>query len=172
MSATLERRTLFEISAELRGIEEALEMAEGEMTPELEAWFSEITDDRDTKVNNYCWLISELTDHAKFLREEAARFSEWAKVNENKATRLKDRLLEFFQAHGIQKLVTPHFKPRIQANGGVAPLLLSVQPEELPEEFQKVVVTANQDEIRRVLSSGTELEFARLGERGFHLRIR
>jgi hypothetical protein len=166
------KRSLFDISAELRYIEDALEANEGEITPELEAWFADLADERDTKINNYCWLIDELQNHAKFLREEAARFNEWAKANENKATRLKDRLLEFFQAHGLQKMVTPHFKPRIQANGGLAPLLLSVLPEELPKEFQCIRIAANQDELRRVLASGQELEFARIGERGIHLRLK
>lgn len=175
MSAT--KRSLVEISDDLRAIDELMDEVGGELADaSLEHWFDSITAEigaqRDAKVDNYCALIDNLDAQAKRHREDAKRLAEWAQVDENKVRRLKERLLWFFEAQGLQRLVTAHYKPRIQSNGGVQPLAVNLRPEDLPEEFQRVTVEADNDRIRTFLESGEELEWAELLPRQTHLRIK
>ena len=166
-------RRLLDIGDDLRALDELLEECEGEIADAaLEQWFSELGAERDNKIDAYCYLIDDLTASAKRHKEDAAQLSKWAQTDENKADRLKKRLLEFFQSRGIQKLVTAHYKPSVRGNGGVQPVDMdpNLRPKELPEDFQ--VVTANTDAIREYLEAGEYLEYARLMPRGFHLRIR
>jgi hypothetical protein len=167
------KRSLIDIGDDLRALAELLEETGGEIVDEaLGRWFDEIGAERDQKIDRYCGLIDDLDAQAKRHREDAKRLSEWAQVDENKVKRLKERLLWFFEAHKIERLVTPHYKPRIQANGGVQPLNLKVEPSQLPEEFQRVVIEADSETIRRYLEDGGELEFAELLPRGRHLRVK
>lgn len=168
-----DKRTLYDISDDLWAIEAMLEETGEIVDGYIEEWLERVGDQRDMKVDSYCGLISELDARAERLRAEAKRLSEWARVEENKRDKLKERLKWFFEAHGIQRLVTAHFKPRIQANGGVLPLVLDEpDPLKLPEEFQKVRIEPDTEIIRSVLDSGDELPFAHYGPRGAHLRIK
>jgi len=167
------KRSLLDIGDDLRALDELMEECEGEIVDEaLEKWFSEIGAERDDKIDRYCFLIDDLTASAKRHKEDAATYAKWAATDENKAKRLKERLRDFFEAHGIAKLETAHYKPRVQNNGGVQPLDIDggINPLDLPEDFQ--IVQANADAIREYLQSGEELEYARLLPRGTHLRIR
>ena len=92
-------------------------------------------------------------------------------MDANGAKRLKDRLLLFFQAHGIKSLETPRFRVGVQLNGGVAPLVIA-NPNDVPEDYCKVKVEPDNQSIRAALEAGTQLPFAKLGERGYSLRIR
>ena len=51
-------------------------------------------------------------------------------------------------------------------------MIMSASPDELPQEFQKVTIEANNEAIRKALDEGQELEFAQYGERGESLRIK
>lgn len=167
------KRSLVDISGDLRAIEDLLEETCGEIVDEaLEKWFDELGTERDRKIDNYCALIDDLDSQAKRHREDAARLAEWAQTDENKVKRLKERLLWFFEAHRIDRLITAHYKPRICGNGGKQPLSVKVEAEKLPEEFQRHIIEPNTDAIREFLQAGEELEFAELLPRGQHLRIK
>jgi hypothetical protein len=47
-----------------------------------------------------------------------------------------------------------------------------INAEDLPQEFQKVTISANNDAIREALESGEQLGWARIGERGEHINIK
>lgn len=61
-------------------------------------------------------------------------------------------------------------------NGGRAPLVVdAVAPDEVDPDYTKTVparLELDRDYIRKVLDDGTPLPFARLGERGRHLKVR
>jgi len=166
-------RTLIDIGQDLHALDELMEECEGEIVDAaLEEWFNSLGAERDDKIDRYCFLIDDLTKSAERHKADAAAYSKWAQTDENKAKRLKKRLQEFFDAHGIKKIETAHYKPNVRGNGGVMPLDLApdLNPKKLPEEFQ--IVQPNVDAIREYLEAGEELEYATLLPRGQHLRLR
>lgn len=129
-------------------------------------------DEREAKVDAYCCLIAEINARAEARKAEAARLAENARVSENTVKRLKLRLLESFNAMGIGKLETERFTVSIARNGGLVPLEMDdVDPTTLPEQFQKVTVSVDNAAVREALKT-TDLPFAKLGERGQHVRIK
>lgn len=171
--------TLFDISRELLALDQLLDEIGGEITsPEAEQaidkLFAELGDARDEKIDNYAVYIAELEARTEARREQAARMTELAEADANRAAHLRKRLHQFFLLHNITKLDTARFKFVVANNGGKLPLDVRVAPEELPAPYrrEKVVVSADQDAIRLALEAGEPLEFAALGVRGTHLRIR
>ena len=62
-------------------------------------------------------------------------------------------------------------KASITKNGGKLPIVLTVDPKDLPFDFQRVKIEANSDAIRDALEHGQEVPGAELGERGEHIKI-
>lgn len=169
--------TLYEIGSDLHALEALLTEIGGDITEEaaeraIDAWLAEAHANLKAKADNYCGLIQELSARAKARKEESDRLATRARVDENAAKRLKDRLQFFLEAHDIPKLETARFKLSVQANGGVAPLILDVPADQVPEDFCKVRVEPDNKTIREALDAGKALPFAHLGQRGTSLRIR
>jgi hypothetical protein len=169
--------TLYSISGDLNSLDQLLTELNGELTDDevekiIDGWLEEITGARDEKVDAYCGLIREIEARREARHVEAKRLYDLAMVDENAVIRLKERLFWFFEAHGIQKLETVHFKVSVANNGGQQPINVKYPPNELPEEFQKLSVSADMKKLREVLETGETLPFAELLERGRHLRIR
>ncbi len=174
-------RSLFEIGDDLSALEELLtdldgEIPEGEIGTAIEEWFDALGEERDNKIRNYCALIEMMMLSADACEEEARRLTKLKRANENGAQRLKDRLKTFFEQHGIQKLDLGIFKPRIQANGGILPLIVPQgwerDPAEAPEVFQRRVIQLDRDAVREAIRNDEETHGACLGERGTQLRVR
>lgn len=170
--------TLYEISEELSALEAMLTEAGGEIPPEAEAeidaWLADVQGRRDEKVDNYCRLIRNLETRQAGRVAEAARLDDRARVDANTVSKLKARLLAFFDAHEIKTLDTALFHVTAQNNGGLVPLILKAGPEEMPAEFVEVVETRKPATaaIRAALEAGHALPFAELGPRGRGLRIK
>ncbi len=169
-------RTLFAISEDLQALYDRLEALGGDVTdPEVEAtldaWFEDLIEERDVKLDNYAALIRELEARAAARREEARRLTDRARRDEDQAAYLKNRLVLFFQQHGLKSVETRRYRLTVARRGGRAPVDLHVDPEALPEPFRRVKVSADLDAIREALERGETLEFAELGERGYSLRI-
>lgn len=173
-------RTLFEISDDLFALAQILDEEEGEVRPEtedaLDAFFSELGDERDRKIDNYCALIRHFEALSAVRKEEAKRLNASAQTLENRAARLKSRLFVFFKLHGLGKLSTDRFTVGTQKAGGKLPLLLNPtyasMPEALPDEFKKVVVAPDNDAIRKAVEEGRAGDVAEFGERTEFLSIR
>lgn len=179
---------IYEISKELAEIEYELTELGGEIPdgPEGEALLERLDNVlslETEKVDAYCALIKNLEARAKARNEEAKRMASLASAEENAAKRLKSRLQAHFKIHGKDGMETLRFKLAIQKNGGKIPVIVSPEaeanPEELPEQFRKVVFSVNRDALLEALQlpEGDETrmsaeQFAQLGERGEHLRIR
>ena len=170
------RKSLFDIGEDLILLEEALESCEGEETGEMEATILEFLgvakEELADKVDRYLVLIAEKTAIAKARKEEAARLAALAKEDENLAKRLKTTLQAFLESRGMTKMETPRHKLAIAKNGGKAPVMLRVEPKDLPSEFTQTIISADTDAIRKALEAGEILDFAELGDKGTHLRIR
>lgn len=169
------KRTLFTIGDDLEHLTELLDNAgdDAEQLTLINEWFETLGTERDTKLDNYASLISEMQGRAAIRKAEAQRMSELAASDELRAKQLKDRLKTFFEQHDIKKIDTQRYRLSL-CNNSTRPLVINpdTSPTDLPEPFQKVSVEANTTAIREALKAGTELSFAHLGEAGKHIRIK
>lgn len=167
--------SLYELTQEMKALDELLESAEN---PDDPAIFDAIQralalqDEREIKVDNYCCLIAELNARAAVRKAEADRLAENARRQEAKVKALKLRLMESLNTLGIKKLETERFTVSVANNGGALPLIVDPDLAEIPEPFQKITVSLDNEKVRAELAAGNELPFAKLGERGQHLRIK
>lgn len=173
--------TLLQISKDAEALEDLLdeyaEAHDGDITDiadVIDAWLVENTDDLKVKLDGYVSLILECEARAKARKEESKRVAELAKYDVNLAARLKERIKYFFEQHDLTRVDTTCARITLAKNGGKLPLIVdgTVPPEQLPQRFQKVSLSADNAAIRDALESGEELEFARLGERGKSIRIK
>lgn len=169
--------TLHEIDETLLTIGAILQEVGGDITEAdaeraIDEWLAETHDALDNKLDGYGALMREFGSRSAARKAEADRLYALAKVDANAEARLKSRLQYFFEAHGLEKIETDRFRFTLANNGGAKPVVLSCDPEDLPEHFQRVTVAADKTAIRDMLEAGQTLEFATLGERGRSLRIR
>ncbi len=168
-------RTLFDISQDLHGLADHLDNLEGDDQAQTEAviqWFEELGEERNQKLDNYAALIADLEARAQVRRDEAKRLVDRARIDENKAVLLKERLRLFFESHDLKTVETSRYRLTLAQNGGKLPLLVDVSVDALPEEYIRLTKAPALDAIRADLAAGKELPFARFGERGSSIRIK
>lgn len=96
--------TLFELSAEMAAIEDALIEGGGELTPELEQMLQENQQGLANKVDGYCAIIHKLSYTEDVLDAEIKRLQEKKKVAKNAKERLKNHVCETMGTFGMTKL--------------------------------------------------------------------
>lgn len=171
-------RTLHHLTTELLGVLNLIdieaEAGDGEISPELEEMLQKIESQLPTKIDGYVCVIRELMGYADECRAESQRLAARANAWENKATWLKGRILATMLAIGEKKIKTARNTVTVCNNGGKLPLHLPERIESVPEEYltSRTIIEPDSEKIRRELEAGKDLEFARLGERGVHLRIK
>jgi chromosome segregation ATPase len=175
------KRTLFDISEDLLTLADLLDEQDGDVTEteaQFDAWFSELGEERDAKLDAYAYLIKETESEADRIKDEIDRLRARKTAAENKAKRLKERLEIFLKVQDIEKIKTDRFTFALQKPGGkprveVAEYFTN-HPEELPESLRRVKFEANLEAIRELLETGgTEAEYyGRIVESEKRLRIR
>lgn len=147
-------------------------IAEDEMLDEdsMIGMLTLIGDDIVEKSDNVVKMIMNLTAEAEKFGKVSNEFLEKKTRCEKRAKRLKEYLYNNMNELGVNEIPNELFKIKIQANGGVAPLIIK-EGVKIPEEFQKVTTTIDNDKIREALKT-QELDFAELGELGTHLVIK
>lgn len=157
---------IYEISAEYMRLQTALENGE-----DVEAALEEIKDKLEVKADNYARVIRNLEAENKARRDEVQRQRDRIASNENTIEWLKANLVGAMRLEDKLKLRTDLFSFVIAKNGGKAPLVLDVAPEELPEELLKPR-EADKEAIRKYIEETGDLTYGHLEERGESLRIR
>jgi hypothetical protein len=174
-------KTLFNITADLDALADMLtevggEIGDDEQGAALEAWWQELGEERDKKIDNYCALIEELNQRTTVRASESERLANLAEVDRKAADRLKIRLREFLESQSINKLKTDRFNLTVAKNGGKAPLAIPDEwrnePATAPEQYHRRVIRLDVDAIRTDLESGRDVPGCRIEERGTHLRIK
>lgn len=177
-------RALFEIGADLEALNRLCEEAEESLdrAPEMDAaladWFEQLGAEQAQKAEAYRMLLVRLESEAAAAKAEAEQFEKMAKTRENRAKWLKGRMKEYMERMGMKKLLTSTGREfAIQKNGGVVPMLPEkILLETIPQEWHGLVtrteVVVDTKSIRERLERGDELPFARLGDRGSHIRVK
>lgn len=158
--------TLYEIKGAYLDVYNLDEVDEDTWFDTLESIEGELED----KADAYARLIKEFEYESAKFKAEAKRLADRQRVFDNRVKRMKERLYQTMTEMDIKEIPNDLFKIKIQANGGVAPLVIK-EGAEIPAEYQIVRTDINNDAIREALKT-QELDFAYLGERGSHLVIK
>lgn len=168
-------RPLYEINNDLMNLSDAIEQAK---TPEQQA---ELIDaylaaegDFEEKFDRYAGLIKCLEGMAELRKKEADRMKKMQKVDENKARRLRERLLFFMKAQDRPELNTERFRFKVVTNGGKQKLTLLKPLEEIPARFkvQELVEKVDDEAVRTAISDGELVEWAKLESKTERVDIR
>ena len=160
---------LYEIVAELQDFVTQNEGLEDEQAYKdtLEGLQGEL----DDKVGQWCRCIKNLEGERDAKKAEAQRLQSGVKALDNNIDRMKQTLMAYMQLCGRKNAGDQVISAKIVKNGGQAPVEVDIAPEELPARFKKVTIEADKNAIREALTAGEEFSFARLGERGEHIKI-
>lgn len=171
--------TLYEICGELQALHDLVTDAETdlgskEVLDTIHDWFWQNEESLNGKVEGYCKLIKEMQGHAQMQKAEAKRLSEQAKHRENAAKRLSDSLIHYLTVINRKSVDTGLFKVSVRNAGGMAPVVFKpgVNPEDVGMHYQKVTYDFDKTKIRQALLSGTDVDFAYLGEKSTYLSIK
>lgn len=171
-------QSLYDIEGDLIALWDLLAETGGDVsTPDVEStideWFASINNDLRTKVDGYCCLISEIESRAAARLTESTRLRQLANIDSRSAKGLRDRLHGFMERSGTKRLDTNRYRVTVAQNGGKRPLLVNddVDPELWKDFAVQPPPEIDLAALREHLDSGNVLEWARLGDRGSHLRI-
>lgn len=139
---------------------------------ELKEELAKINDDLETKADNYARIIKNIEGDVNAIDEELKRLQGAKASKMNAVKRMKENLMASMVETGKTKFKTELFAFGVQKNGGLAPLELTVKPEELPTEFQKVTITADNTALRKYIEETGDLSYGVLKDKGETLRIR
>lgn len=162
---------------ELAALSELLdEIPGGEITDEvsaiIEAWFAEIGEARESKIEAYCHLIRSHELRASIRSDEADRIKDLAKRDGAIVTKLRERLKFWFELTGTKKVETPRFRVSLSNVGGSLPVEIDPGAELNPQWIAtKVTTSPDRKAIHDALKSGVVVPGCRLGERQKSLRI-
>ena len=100
----MENRTLFQLSADMAAIEDALWENGGELTPEIEQALTETEQSLAVKTDSYNALIRKFASQADVIDAEIKRLTALKKTCQNAEKRLKSHICDTMALFGIDKL--------------------------------------------------------------------
>ena len=162
---------LYELTEEYAVLQEMCydpEVDEQTLRDTMEAVWGEIED----KADGYAKIVMGMKLDIEILKEEEARLNARRKHLEERSRWLKDNLEANMRALGKWKFKTAMFSFNIQKNGGLEPLVIDGNIDDIPGRFliPQPPVPDN-EKIRRLLAE-KQVEWAHLEPRGDSLRIR
>lgn len=162
---------LYELTEEYAALQEMCydpEADEQTLRDTMEAVWGEIED----KADGYAKIIMGMKADIEILKAEETRLSARRKRLEERAKWLKDNLEANMREIGMTKFKTALFSFNIQKNGGLEPLVIDGNIDDIPGRFliPQPPVPDN-EKIRRLLAE-KQVEWAHLEPRGESLRIR
>lgn len=184
MADPIKTRTLYDITSDLLAMEDLLIEVGGVIEDDATAkvvddWLDGLNDDLVGKADNYAALIRTIEARAAQRREEARRMTERARVDENAARALKDRLRDAMMAMAVPKIEGPRFTVAVQKNGGKPALVFADDADvrTAPDWAKQTVTTIewNKDAVRERIETADSpdaVPFAHLAHPGYGLRIR
>ena len=166
--------TLFELTDAIRDIVDdivdALIAGDTEAVESLLDELDSLYGARSEKHEGYSHVIKNAEASAEACYKEANAFYARNKALKGLATRLKDTLMADLQQHGETRTTAGKFKIARQKNSQPS-VILNIDAEALPTEFQRLTIEANKEALKEALENGTEIDGVALVT-GEHIRIR
>lgn len=133
----------------------------------LEGFMGEI----EKKADDYAYVMTTIKARADVVSKEINRLKAMEDALTVSYKRMTERLMNSMQELNKPVIETDLHTFKLVNNGGQLPLI--VNESEVPAEFTKIEIKQkpDNDKIRQALKEGKELNFARFGERGKHLKI-
>ena len=130
--------TLFDLTAQMADIEDALCENGGELTPELETAMTETRESLAAKIDGYNALYQKLGAMAASAKAEMDRLGKIKKTAENGQRSLKDRLLHNMHLFGLEKMEGRLCRVSIRRSGS-----LKVDEEQMLAPYRKQIDALN-----------------------------
>ncbi|MBR4755326.1 MAG: siphovirus Gp157 family protein [Bacteroidales bacterium] len=108
--------TLYELTAQMRQIEEQLDETGGELTPELEDLWNETGESLVQKVDNYNALLIKIENYSENLSNEIKRLQNLKKTADNSVARIKGHIKDTMVANGFSKLEGAYCKMSLSSS--------------------------------------------------------
>lgn len=172
------RRSLYTITADLAALDTLLDECEGDISDPraeeaIETWAKELAQDEGIKLDGLVSYLKQLDMERTACTEQMREWAARCQVRANRIQRLRQLVVDHLVVTGRTKLQLPSgIKLAVQKNGGKTPIQIDdIDPSEVAEVFQVETISINRDRVREFLEAGERLPFARLVERGVHLRV-
>lgn len=125
------------------------------------------------KVDNYCAAITNRHALSKQRKAEAERLSKLAASDSEWVDWMKQQLKSCLKSQGVKKLSLHRIHLTISNNGGVLPLKLPCEVNQLPPQFHCFEVSPDNSVIRQALEAGDieAQKVAQFGGRETHLSV-
>lgn len=122
------------------------------------------------KMDGYAAVLTILDGRVSTIDNEIKRLQAWKQIIENRKKRMKEILLYVMtEKLNERKIQTDFHTFTVCKNGGKQGVDIF---DAVPDNFQRVIYEADTDKIRDALEAGEDLPFAKLKERGEHVRIK
>ena len=162
---------LYELTNEFIQLQNMIEDPETE-SEAIEKKLETINGAIEYKAENYAKIIKNLENSADTCMKEIERLHNRKNLLEAGAKRLRQNLQLCMVASGKKKFRTDLFTFNIQKNGGLEPVILDVDVEDLPDDLVQIVEKPDMTAIRNYILDTGDTQYAHLGDRGESLRIR
>ena len=184
MAAQKERSlSLFDIGQELRSLQQRLEdelmatggdITEGTVAADIETAIAGYEWKQKEKVDAYVGLIRNIQGDAAKVAAAIDLLEKRKQILDNQVERLKACAKAAMEAQGIMEARgIVHGGLRIQQNSATPVEILEANPDKWPDMFVRVKKEIDKRAVTDALKDGSSLVdgFARLGERGTHIRV-
>ena len=163
---------LYALDENLDQLEQILIESGGEITPDIEAAFSDLFDLRSEKIEGYLRIIRRCETGALAYDAELQRLQTAKRTLTRTADSLKARLRDSMIRRGETEHQTGIGRVKLQRSGS-RPVVLLAPVEDLPEHFRRVKVDADLSALGHALKEGDPeaTKYAELGEASQYLRF-
>jgi hypothetical protein len=158
---------LYNITKEMRLL--ALELEEGELTPELEQSLMITQEQLQEKAVQYAYAIRNVEIDSQAIDNEIKRLKAMKEAKDNAIDRMKEAVRNAMLASGIDKIESSLFKLSLRRSEYVEVVNIDQLPEMLTTV--KKTVSADKVKIKEAIKSGLTVEGAVLVE-NFSLQIK
>ncbi len=167
--------TLYDIGQQFDALEQLLEEAGGEWSPEAEAWIAEYGLAEREKVDGYAFYLKGLEQRAAAAKALADELAAKSKTLLNRKAALLARIEGYMTDRGVDRVEGSIYKFQYEKHGGKLPLVLTVDdPAQYPSECCTTQVVLDKDTVRTWAETGDArlVGLAHIGERGRSVRVR
>ena len=127
----------------------------------------------EEKADGYAKILQYINGDVATVDNEIKRLTQRKKMLENRSKNLKEHLKQCMEVTGKTKFETALYSFSIQKNGGVDPLKIDVDVNEIPADYLiPQPPKPNTEAIRKAINKGEVISFAHLEDRETSLRIR
>lgn len=159
--------SLYSITAEQMRLNDALDAAEGELTPELEDALAINEQNLQDKTVGYCATIMNAKANMKAIDDEIARLQKMKATEKRKSDLLSTRLSDAFRLFGIDKMTADKYRVSFRKSKSVC-----IDDEDaIPDRFRVVSVAFDKKLIKEAIAAGEEVAGASITE-NMNLQIR